>query len=347
MEASLHERVVGQDEAVSAVSRAIRRTRAGLKNPNRPSGSFIFLGPSGVGKTELSKALAAFLFGSEDALIQLDMSEYMEKHTVSRLIGSPPGYVGFEEGGQLTEAVRRRPYSVILFDEIEKAHPDVFNVLLQILEEGHLTDAQGRKVDFKNTILIMTSNLGARDISKGRSLGFSAQEDEGTLPYDKLKERVMGELKKVFRPEFLNRVDEVIVFHELTADEIASIVDLMVSRLRDQLLLHGIGIVLSDEARVRLGKEGFDPALGARPLRRAIQRLVEDPLSEQILAGQWEDGDVIEVAVEGGEFVFLKSELKASSFEKLKAPGDGGGSPLVPPSASGGGTSTAGDSVGA
>ena len=228
MEASLHERIVGQDEAVIAVSKAIRRARAGLKDPRRPAGSFIFLGPSGVGKTELSKALAQFLFGTEESLIQLDMSEYMEKHTVSRLIGSPPGYVGFDEGGQLTELVRRKPYSVILFDEIEKAHPDVFNILLQILEEGRLTDAQGRKVDFKNAIVIMTSNLGARDIVKGQSLGFSAESTEG-LSYDALKERVTGELKRMFRPEFLNRVDEVIVFHDLTSEEIKAIVDLMVS----------------------------------------------------------------------------------------------------------------------
>jgi len=297
MEASIHERIVGQDEAVVSVSKAIRRARAGLKDPRRPAGSFIFLGPSGVGKTELSKALAEFLFGSEEALVQLDMSEYMEKHTVSRLIGSPPGYVGFDEGGQLTEIVRRRPYSVILFDEIEKAHPDVFNVLLQILEEGRLTDAQGRKVDFKNAIVIMTSNIGARDIVKGQRLGFTADTSDG-LSYDDLKERVTGELKKLFRPEFLNRVDEVIVFHDLTHDEIEHIVDLMIDRLREQLAGHGMGIVLTPEARSMLASEGFDPALGARPLRRAIQRLVEDPLSEQILAGQWQAGDLVEVYLE-------------------------------------------------
>ncbi|MDI6901225.1 MAG: ATP-dependent Clp protease ATP-binding subunit [Anaerosomatales bacterium] len=307
MEASLHERVVGQDEAVTSVSKAIRRARAGLKDPHRPSGSFIFLGPSGVGKTELAKALAAFLFGSEDALISLDMSEYMEKHTVSRLVGSPPGYVGFDEGGQLTEAVRRRPYSVILFDEIEKAHPDVFNVLLQILEEGRLTDAQGRKVDFRNAIIIMTSNLGARDIVKGKTIGFSRQA-EGRLSYDDLKERVTGELKKVFRPEFLNRVDEVIVFHDLTSEQIEEIVDLMIHRLRGQLLLQGINIVLTAEARGLLAREGFDPALGARPLRRAIQRLVEDPLSEQMLAGEWQPGDVVEVVVTDGAVAFGKGD---------------------------------------
>ncbi len=319
MEASLHERIVGQDEAVVAVSKAIRRTRAGLKDPKRPAGSFIFLGPSGVGKTELSKALAAFLFGSEDALIQLDMSEYMEKHTVSRLIGSPPGYVGFEEGGQLTELVRRRPYSVILFDEIEKAHPDVFNVLLQILEEGRLTDAQGRKVDFKNSIIIMTSNLGARDIAKGKTLGFTMESDSGAIPYEALKERVTGELKKVFRPEFLNRIDEVIVFHDLAREEIEQIVDLMISHLRDHLSHHGIGLVLSPAAREFLAREGYDPTMGARPLRRAIQRRLEDPLSEQILAGQWRVGDVIDVAVTEDGLSFLKSDALTPPVEKAAA----------------------------
>lgn len=303
MEASIHERIVGQDEAVTAVSKAIRRTRAGLKDPSRPAGSFIFLGPSGVGKTELAKALAAFLFGSEDALISLDMSEYMEKHTVSRLVGSPPGYVGFDEGGQLTEAVRRRPYSVILFDEIEKAHPDVFNVLLQIFEEGRLTDAQGRKVDFKNAIIILTSNLGARDIVKGQTLGFSIQESTG-LAYEDLKQRVTGELKKVFRPELLNRVDEVIVFHDLSPEEIQAIVDLLIARLRNQLIAQGVGIRLTPEARALLAKSGFDPAMGARPLRRAIQRLVEDPLSEQLLAGEWQPGTTVVVDVADGEVVF-------------------------------------------
>ncbi len=308
METVLHERIVGQDEAVVAVSKAIRRARAGLKDPRRPSGSFIFLGPSGVGKTELSKALAAFLFGSEDALISLDMSEYMEKHTVSRLIGSPPGYVGFDEGGQLTEQVRRRPYSVILFDEIEKAHPDVFNILLQILEEGRLTDAQGRRVDFKSAIVIMTSNIGARDIVKTTTLGFAPQGAEGGIGYEMVKERVTGELKKAFRPEFLNRVDEVIVFHDLSNEEIEQIVDLMVDRLRDQLLLQGFGIALTEEARTLLASEGFDSTLGARPLRRAIQRSLEDPLSEQILAGNWQAGDIIEVFGEDDHLAFRKGE---------------------------------------
>ncbi len=308
METVIHERIVGQDEAVTAVSKAIRRARAGLKDPRRPSGSFIFLGPSGVGKTELSKALANFLFGSEDSLISLDMSEYMEKHTVSRLIGSPPGYVGFDDGGQLTEAIRRKPYSVILFDEIEKAHPDVFNVLLQILEEGRLTDAQGRKVNFKNAIIIMTSNIGARDIVKSASLGFMPATAGGGIGYDVVKERVTNELKKLFRPELLNRVDEVIVFHDLDTEQIEQIVDLMVDRLRVQLGQQGFGIVITEDARKLLAKEGFDSTLGARPLRRAIQRLIEDPLSEQILAGNWLAGDVIEVFVEDDKPSFRKGE---------------------------------------
>ncbi len=328
MESSLHERIVGQDEAVSAVSKSIRRARAGLKDPRRPAGSFIFLGPSGVGKTELSKALAAFIFGSEEALLQLDMSEYMEKHTVSRLIGSPPGYVGFDEGGQLTELVRRRPYSVILFDEIEKAHPDVFNVLLQILEEGRLTDAQGHKVDFKNTVVIMTSNVGARDIVKGQSLGFTGSEKTG-IDYADIKTRVTDELKKLFRPEFLNRVDEVIVFHDLTAEEIRAIVDLMVAHLRDRLAHHGIGLTLTAESRELLAESGYDQTQGARPLRRAIQRLLEDPLSEQILAGQWSAGDVIEVAVKGKEIAFRK--VADGSPATVVIPADGGASKATPP----------------
>lgn len=320
MESSLHDRIVGQDEAISAVSKSIRRARAGLKDPRRPAGSFIFLGPSGVGKTELSKALAEFIFGSEEALLQLDMSEYMEKHTVSRLIGSPPGYVGFDEGGQLTELVRRRPYSVILFDEIEKAHPDVFNVLLQILEEGRLTDAQGHKVDFKNTVVIMTSNIGARDIVKGQKLGFTGIEKKG-IDYADIKAKVTDEVKKLFRPEFLNRVDEVIVFHDLTAEEIKAIVDLMVAHLRARLAQHGIGLTLTPESRELLAESGYDPTSGARPLRRAIQRLLEDPLSEQILAGQWRAGDVIEVAVEGREIAFRK--IAATEPATVVVPADG------------------------
>ena len=347
METVIHERIVGQDEAVVAVSKAIRRARAGLKDPKRPSGSFIFLGPSGVGKTELSKALASFLFGSEDALVSLDMSEYMEKHTVSRLIGSPPGYVGFDEGGQLTEQVRRKPYSVILFDEIEKAHPDVFNILLQILEEGRLTDAQGRKVDFKNAIIIMTSNIGARDIVKTTSLGFGPQQGEGGIGYDLVKERVTGELKKAFRPEFLNRVDEVIVFHDLSNEEIERIVDLMVDRLRDQLLLQGFGISLSPEARKFLAREGFDSTLGARPLRRAIQRHLEDPLSEQLLGGNWNPGDVIEVDVKDGETVFCKGEGSVVvPTHRVPRDVDSSMKTLVERSASAGGGSVAGGAAG-
>src|SRR5213078_4218429 len=267
MEDELHKRVIGQNDAIKAVSQAIRRTRAGLKDPKRPSGSFIFLGPSGVGKTELAKTLAEFLFGDESALIQLDMSEYMEKHTVSRLVGSPPGYVGYEEGGQLTEAVRRKPFSVVLFDEIEKAHPDVFNTLLQILEDGRLTDAQGRTVDFKNTVIIMTSNLGTADLKKS-ALGFARADEHVT--YDKMKEKVHDELKRHFRPEFLNRIDDVIVFHQLSTDEITEIVDLLIKRVVGQLEAQGLGFDLKPEAKLLLAAKGYDAALGARPLRRAI-----------------------------------------------------------------------------
>ena len=303
MEGVLHERVIGQDEAVTALSKAIRRSRSGLKDPKRPAGSFIFLGPSGVGKTELSKALAEFLFNSEDALLSFDMSEYMEKHSVSRLVGSPPGYVGFDEGGQLTKAVRQRPYSVVLFDEIEKAHPDVFNILLQILEEGRLTDAQGRTVDFRNTVIIMTSNVGARDIAQSTPLGFSSSDQAG-LSDKEIKSRVMSEMKKLFRPEFLNRIDEIIVFKSLTSAEIAQIVELMVADLRDRMIAQNMTINLSEEARLLIAKEGTDTAFGARPLRRAIQRLLEDPLSEQILEGRWTSGSVVDVDVENGELVF-------------------------------------------
>jgi ATP-dependent Clp protease ATP-binding subunit ClpC len=297
MEDELHLRIVGQHDAIVAVSKAIRRTRAGLKDPKRPSGSFIFLGPSGVGKTETAKALAAFLFGNEDALIQLDMSEYMEKHTVSRLVGSPPGYVGYDEGGQLTEAVRRKPFSVVLFDEIEKAHPDVFNTLLQILEDGRLTDAQGRTVDFKNTVIIMTSNLGTRDLRK-KSVGFHSDGDDVT--YQAMKEKVTEELKKHFRPEFINRLDEIIVFHELTIDEIKLIVDLMLVRVRQQLASQSLDLVLTDDATQFLGNKGYDREMGARPLRRAIQRLLEDPLSERVLLGEFKAGSTILVTVEEG-----------------------------------------------
>jgi ATP-dependent Clp protease ATP-binding subunit ClpC len=314
MEDELHKRIVGQQDAITAVSRSIRRTRAGLKDPKRPAGSFIFLGPSGVGKTETAKTLAEFLFGDEDALIQLDMSEYMEKHTVSRLVGSPPGYVGYEEGGQLTEAVRRRPYSVVLLDEIEKAHPDVFNTLLQILEDGRLTDAQGKTVDFKNTVIIMTSNLGTQNLRKP-ALGFGQASEE--LTYEKMKERVTEELKRHFRPEFLNRIDEVIVFHELLRDEVKAIVDLMIRRIAAQLESQDVTIELTDAAKDFLARKGYDPALGARPLRRAIQRLVEDPMSEKILWKEYEAGDTVVIDAEPDE----RAEL-ALSFRKAERPPD-------------------------
>jgi len=303
MEDELHERIVGQDEALASVSKAIRRSRARLSDPRRPSGSFIFMGPSGVGKTELARTLAAFLFGDEDALIQLDMSEYMEKHAVSRLVGSPPGYVGYEEGGQLTEAVRRRPYSVVLLDEIEKAHPDVFNILLQILEDGRLTDSQGRTIDFRNALVIMTSNIGASTISKGQSLGFGEPVSEGGLDYGDMKSRVTGELKRIFRPEFLNRVDEVIVFHKLTREQIKGIIELLLNRLRDQLSTRGVNLELTEEAKEFLAVEGFDPTMGARPLRRAIQRYVEDVLADDILSGQVPAGTTLVMDREGDQLV--------------------------------------------
>jgi len=305
MEAELHKRVVSQDDAIKAVSQAIRRTRAGLKDPKRPSGSFIFLGPSGVGKTETAKTLAEFLFGDETSLIQLDMSEYMEKHTVSRLVGSPPGYVGYDEGGQLTEAVRRKPFSVVLFDEIEKAHPDVFNTLLQILEDGRLTDAQGRSVDFKNTVIIMTSNLGTADLHKA-SVGFARADEAAT--YEKMKSKVQDELKRHFRPEFLNRIDDVIVFHELSVDEVTEIVDLLIKRVSSQLESQGLGLELTQEAKLLLAKRGYDPSLGARPLRRAIQRLVEDPMSEKILWKEFHAGETVVVDALGDEIVFRAVE---------------------------------------
>ena len=302
MEDELHQRLIGQDPAVRAVSKAIRRSRAGLKDPRRPTGSFIFLGPSGVGKTELARTLAAFLFGDEDHLVQIDMSEYMEKHSVSRLVGSPPGYVGHEEGGQLTEIVRRKPYSVILFDEIEKAHPDVFNILLQILEDGRLTDAQGRTVDFRNAILIMTSNIGAESITKDTPLGFTQTPDRG-MTYDDMKSRITGELKRVFRPEFLNRVDEVIVFHKLERAEISSIVDLMIDRLREQTAVSGISVELTDAGRELLVEKGYDPMLGARPLRRAIQRYIEDKLSDAMLERSFPEGTVVVVDAQDDDTV--------------------------------------------
>ena len=298
MEDELHKRVIGQDEAVKALAQSIRRTRSGLKDPNRPGGSFIFAGPTGVGKTELAKALAEFLFGDEDALIQLDMSEFSEKHTASRLFGAPPGYVGYDEGGQLTEKVRRKPFSVVLFDEVEKAHPDIFNSLLQILEEGRLTDSQGRKVDFKNTVIIMTTNLGTRDINKGVLTGFQTA-DNSTHDYGRMKSKVAEELKQHFRPEFLNRVDDTIVFPPLTKPEISRIVDLMIAKLAKRMEAQDMRLQLTDEARELLADVGFDPVLGARPLRRAIQREIEDALSERILFGELQPGQVVTVGVTG------------------------------------------------
>jgi len=298
MEDELHRRVIGQDQAIKALAQAIRRTRAGLKDPKRPGGSFIFAGPSGVGKTELSRTLASFLFGDEDALIQLDMSEYSERHTASRLFGAPPGFVGYDEGGQLTEKVRRRPFSVVLFDEIEKAHPDIFNSLLQVLEDGRLTDAQGRTVDFKNTVIIMTTNLGTRDISKSLGLGFANSGDELTN-YERMKGKVSEELKSHFRPEFLNRIDDIIVFHQLTQEQIIEIVDLMIKNLDDRLRNKDMGIELTPAAKDLLAKRGYDPLLGARPLRRTIQREIEDSLSERILFSEIKPGEIVLVDVEG------------------------------------------------
>ena len=315
MEGELHRRVIGQEQAIKALSQAIRRTRAGLKDPKRPGGSFIFAGPSGVGKTELSKTLAEFLFGDEDSLISLDMSEYSEKHTVSRLFGSPPGFVGYEEGGQLTEKVRRKPFSVVLFDEIEKAHPDIFNSLLQVLEDGRLTDAQGRVVDFKNTVVIMTTNLGTRDIAKGVNLGFADASDTQSS-YERMKAKVNDELKQHFRPEFLNRIDDIVVFHQLSQDEIVQIVDLMVDRLDARLKDKDMAIDLTPAAKALLAQRGYDPVLGARPLRRTIQREIEDPLSEKMLYGDLKPGEIVIVDVTSpevdAEFTFrgeFKGEL--------------------------------------
>ena len=326
MEDELHRRVIGQEQAIKALSQAIRRTRAGLKDPKRPGGSFIFAGPSGVGKTELSRTLASFLFGDQDALIQLDMSEYSERHTASRLFGAPPGYVGYDEGGQLTEKVRRRPFSVVLFDEIEKAHPDIFNSLLQVLEDGRLTDAQGRTVDFKNTVIIMTTNLGTRDISKSLGLGFANSDDDLTT-YERMKGKVSDELKTHFRPEFLNRIDDIIVFHQLTKDQIIQIVDLMVANLDERLRAKDMGIELTTAAKELLATRGYDPLMGARPLRRTIQREIEDSLSERILFGELKAGEIIVVDVEGegAEAIFTfvgapKSAMPDSPEDLAQAP---------------------------
>ncbi|WP_204139038.1 ATP-dependent Clp protease ATP-binding subunit [Halomicronema sp. CCY15110] len=312
MEDTLHQRLIGQDEAVKAISRAIRRARVGLKNPNRPIASFIFSGPTGVGKTELTKSLAAYFFGSEDAMIRLDMSEFMERHTVSKLIGSPPGYVGYSEGGQLTEAVRRRPYTVVLFDEIEKAHPDVFNMLLQILEDGRLTDAKGRTVDFKNTLLIMTSNIGSKVIEKGGGgLGFDFEEDQADSQYNRIRSLVNEELKQYFRPEFLNRLDEIIVFRQLTKDEVKDIADILLKEVFGRLLEQGIELQVTERFKDRLVEEGYNPSYGARPLRRAIMRLLEDTLAEEILSGRLQDGNTASVDVDdAGKVVIQPGERR-------------------------------------
>jgi ATP-dependent Clp protease ATP-binding subunit ClpC len=326
MEAEIAHRIIGQHDAVKALSRSIRRTRAGLKDPKRPSGSFIFAGPSGVGKTELTKALTEFLFADEDALITLDMSEYSEKHTASRMFGSPPGYVGYEEGGQLTEKVRRKPFSVVLFDEIEKAHPDIFNSLLQILDEGRLTDAQGRVVDFKNTVIVMTTNLGTRDISKAVNLGFM-QGGDSESNYEKMKAKVSDELKQHFRPEFLNRVDEIVVFHQLSQSEIEEIVDLLVAQIESRLKDRDMGIELTPAAKSLVAKRGFDPIMGARPLRRALQRDIEDTLAEKILFGEVRPGQIVlvDVAEEGAEnpFTFVGTEKHLPDIPLVELAGTG------------------------
>jgi ATP-dependent Clp protease ATP-binding subunit ClpC len=309
MEDTLHQRLVGQDEAVKAISRAIRRARVGLKNPNRPIASFVFSGPTGVGKTELAKSLASYFFGSEDAMIRLDMSEFMERHTVSKLIGSPPGYVGYNEGGQLTEAVRRRPYTVVLFDEIEKAHPDVFNMLLQILEDGRLTDAKGRTVDFKNTLLIMTSNIGSKVIEKGGGgLGFEFEQNQAESQYNRIRSLVNEELKQYFRPEFLNRLDEIIVFRQLTKDEVKEIAEILLKEVFARLTEKHIHLQVTERFKERLVEEGYNPSYGARPLRRAIMRLLEDTLAEEILSGRLVDGDTATVDVDDTGKVTIQAE---------------------------------------
>ncbi|MCD7736282.1 MAG: AAA family ATPase, partial [Lachnospiraceae bacterium] len=304
LDALLHSRVIGQDEAVQAVAKAVRRSRSGLKNPDRPIGSFLFLGPTGVGKTELSKALADLVFGTPNAMIRIDMSEYMEKHSVSRLVGSPPGYVGYDEGGQLSEKVRRNPYSVVLFDEIEKAHPDVFNILLQVLDEGHITDAQGRKIDFKNTILIMTSNAGAQSIIAPKHLGFGSGND-AQKNHEAMKSSVMEEVRRIFKPEFLNRIDETIVFHSLSEENVRDITGLLLDELKkrceNQL---GLRLLFSPAVKQLLAKEGYDPKYGARPLRRAVQSRVEDPLAEELLSGRVKAGDSVAVGAQKGRIVF-------------------------------------------
>lgn len=309
MEADLHKRVVGQDEAITVVTRAIRRARAGLGDPKRPVGTFIFLGPTGVGKTELARALAEFMFGDESALIRVDMSEYMERFNVSRLTGAPPGYVGYDEGGQLTEQVRRKPYSVVLLDEVEKAHPDIFHVLLQVMDDGHLTDSYGRKVDFKNVVLIMTSNLSARTIEKNTAIGFQQGDDQ--TAFDKMKSNVMNELKRTFNPEFLNRIDEVVMFHPLDIEHMKEIIDIMLRGLNQQMEEQGLSLEIDDNAKVWLAQQGFDPAYGARPLRRALRRLIEDPLSEEVLRGEFASGGVVQIKLAGEELAFVAKQEDA------------------------------------
>jgi ATP-dependent Clp protease ATP-binding subunit ClpC len=316
MEEEIHRRIVGQDEAINTIAKAVRRARAGLKDPRRPIGSFIFLGPTGVGKTESAKALAEFMFGSDDALVKLDMSEFMERHAVARLVGAPPGYVGYDDGGQLTEAVRRRPYSVILFDEIEKAHPEAFNMLLQILEDGHLSDAKGRRVDFRNTIILMTSNVAAEHLMREMSIGFKLSDDEAKNAeeeYQKMKEKVLEQLKKTFRPEFLNRIDAIVVFRALSKEQIREIVELMLSQVQERLDEHEVTLEVTEEAKELLAKEGYDPHFGARPLRRVIQTMVEDPLSEAILAGMYQSGDTVLLEVEDDEIELRTKELMGAS----------------------------------
>jgi ATP-dependent Clp protease ATP-binding subunit ClpC len=323
MEQALHQRIVSQDEAIETIAKAVRRARAGLKDPQRPIGVFIFLGPTGVGKTELAKALAEFMFGTEDALLQIDMSEFMERHSVSRLVGAPPGYVGYYEGGQLTEAIRRRPYQVVLLDEIEKAHPEVFNMLLQIMEDGHLSDAKGRKVDFRNTILTMTSNVGAQQLTRQAALGFAVPRDEqkkAYQEYEEMKNKVLDELKRTFRPEFLNRIDKVLVFRPLTRENLRQIVDIQVQRLTPRLEEQELVLEVTEAAKDLLARDGYDPDYGARPLRRAVMNLLEDPLSEGLLSGQFLPGDVILVDVIDNEINFEVKERQAASGEPEPMP---------------------------
>jgi len=322
MENELKKAIVGQEEAVQAISKAVRRARAGLKDPRRPIGSFVFLGPTGVGKTELTKALARFLFGSEEALVQLDMSEFMERHTVSRLVGAPPGYVGYEESGQLTEALRRRPYSIVVFDEVEKAHPEAHNMLLQIMEEGHLSDARGRKVDFRNAIIVMTTNVGAEMIKRQTSLGFALKRDEEVeerLAYEEMRKKLMEALKRVFRPEFMNRLDGVIVFRSLSKDDIKEIVELELDKVSKRLIEHQVILQATPAALDLLAELGYDPDMGARPLRRVIQQKVEDPLSEELLSGKFSDGDTIQVDAKDGDIELHQVESEPAPPEALAA----------------------------